>query len=105
PCGLGRSARRWQRSYDEHHISIGRGAQDGRSATPLVVISRFELPLLGSTAQRNKRQRDRGATKKGRRLTPSGPSKLPLLGSNQDSPDPESGVLPVTPRGTVLLGH
>lgn len=25
--------------------------------------------------------------------------KLPLLGSNQDSPDPESGVLPVTPRG------
>src|SRR2546427_536026 len=27
--------------------------------------------------------------------------ELPLLGSNQDSPDPESGVLPVTPRGTV----
>src|SRR6266705_70047 len=27
------------------------------------------------------------------------PTKLPLLGSNQDSPDPESGVLPVTPRG------
>jgi hypothetical protein len=26
-------------------------------------------------------------------------TKLPLLGSNQDSPDPESGVLPVTPRG------
>src|SRR5712692_2840026 len=26
--------------------------------------------------------------------------ELPLLGSNQDSPDPESGVLPVTPRGT-----
>ena len=26
-------------------------------------------------------------------------SELPLLGSNQDSPDPESGVLPVTPRG------
>ena len=25
--------------------------------------------------------------------------ELPLLGSNQDSPDPESGVLPVTPRG------
>src|SRR5207253_77913 len=24
---------------------------------------------------------------------------LPLLGSNQDSPDPESGVLPITPRG------
>src|SRR5262252_8240511 len=29
-------------------------------------------------------------------------SELPLLGSNQDSPDPESGVLPVTPRGTDL---
>ena len=27
-------------------------------------------------------------------------SQLPLLGSNQDSPDPESGVLPVTPRGS-----
>src|SRR6266581_1683344 len=27
--------------------------------------------------------------------------ELPLLGSNQDSPDPESGVLPVTPRGIV----
>ena len=26
--------------------------------------------------------------------------ELPLLGSNQDSPDPESGVLPITPRGT-----
>src|SRR5688572_8659889 len=26
---------------------------------------------------------------------------LPLLGSNQDSPDPESGVLPVTPRGII----
>ena len=25
--------------------------------------------------------------------------ELPLLGSNQDSPDPESGVLPITPRG------
>ena len=38
-----------------------------RSATRLIVASRFELPLLGS---------------------------------NQDSPDPESGVLPITPRGT-----
>ena len=27
-------------------------------------------------------------------------TELPLLGSNQDSPDPESGVLPVTPRGS-----
>src|SRR6266540_606081 len=29
--------------------------------------------------------------------------ELPLLGSNQDSPDPESGVLPVTPRGNEPL--
>ena len=29
--------------------------------------------------------------------------KLPLLGSNQDSPDPESGVLPVTPRGRKVV--
>ena len=28
---------------------------------------------------------------------------LPLLGSNQDSPDPESGVLPVTPRGSFYV--
>jgi hypothetical protein len=34
-------------------------------------------------------------------MGPNIPSRfeLPLLGSNQDSPDPESGVLPVTPRG------
>src|SRR2546421_2719263 len=49
------------------------------------------------------RQRARRATKKGRRRSPGGPSKLPLLGSNQDSPDPESGVLPVTPRGRERL--
>src|SRR3989337_413510 len=30
--------------------------------------------------------------------------RLPLLGSNQDSPDPESGVLPVTPRGSGAEG-
>ena len=30
-------------------------------------------------------------------------ASLPLLGSNQDSPDPESGVLPVTPRGSAAL--
>ncbi len=40
--------------------------KNARSATRLIVASRFELPLLGS---------------------------------NQDSPDPESGVLPITPRG------
>ncbi len=39
-------------------------------------------------------------------MGPNIPSRfeLPLLGSNQDSPDPESGVLPVTPRGTVYYG-
>lgn len=31
--------------------------------------------------------------------------ELPLLGSNQDSPDPESGVLPVTPRGKKCLAE
>src|SRR5579885_3831703 len=31
------------------------------------------------------------------------PCELPLLGSNQDSPDPESGVLPVTPRGSGVF--
>ncbi len=40
-------------------------------------------PLLKKTSQPNRLTR----------------LKLPLLGSNQDSPDPESGVLPVTPRG------
>src|SRR6185369_12259568 len=30
-------------------------------------------------------------------------ASLPLLGSNQDSPDPESGVLPVTPRGSTAF--
>src|SRR5438128_11312675 len=45
--------------------------ENARSATRLIVASRFELPLLGS---------------------------------NQDSPDPESGVLPVTPRGSGAEG-
>src|SRR6266704_3621338 len=42
-----------------------------------------------------------GGKTKRPRMRPLG---LPLLGSNQDSPDPESGVLPVTPRGIVLHG-
>jgi hypothetical protein len=37
------------------------------------------------------------ANKKGREKR--GLLQLPLLGSNQDSSDPESDVLPVTPRG------
>src|SRR5690606_9198741 len=47
----------------------------------------------------------------GRRHKPLGhlsdssyPQQLPLLGSNQDSPDPESGVLPITPRGNRSVG-
>src|SRR3989442_8906924 len=63
------------------------------------------MPLLGSTAQRSKRQRDRrGAVKKaaGRGRAAF---ELPLLGSNQDSPDPESGVLPVTPRGSDTVAR
>ena len=42
-----------------------------------------------------------GQTKNGGRRARR--SKLPLLGSNQDSPDPESGVLPVTPRGNETV--
>ena len=51
----------------------------------------------------------RASTKKGhRRRWPISQSRarwkrafeLPLLGSNQDSSDPESDVLPVTPRGS-----
>ena len=33
-------------------------------------------------------------------LAPPAARRLPLQGSNLDFPDPESGVLPVTPRGT-----
>src|SRR5205823_5991245 len=50
-----------------------------RRAAPTNHASRFELPLLGSTAKR----------KRAAKIT-----------ENQDSPDPESGVLPITPRGT-----
>src|SRR6266511_3195495 len=43
-------------------------------------------------------KRDRGVNLRSR-------FRLPLLGSNQDSPDPESGVLPVTPRGSAFDCH
>ena len=33
--------------------------------------------------------------------SPNRPQTLPLLGSNQDSSEPESDVLPITPRGTL----
>jgi hypothetical protein len=36
------------------------------------------------------------------RPKPKRASELPLLGSNQDSPAPEAGVLPVTPRGITI---
>ena len=35
-----------------------------------------------------------------RKNAPLARSQLPLQGSNLDFPDPESGVLPVTPRGS-----
>jgi hypothetical protein len=46
----------------------------------------------------------------GRRLKPLGHlshslRQLPLLGSNQDSSDPESDVLPVTPRGSRTTNY
>ena len=41
--------------------------------------------------------------RKGNDRKPLPSHKLPLLGSNQDSSDPESDVLPVTPRGKDLV--
>ena len=55
-------------------------------------MRRFQLPLLGSSRQ--------AAPQRKRPVQLHRP--LPLLGSNQDSPDPESGVLPVTPRGSFV---
>ena len=47
------------------------------------------------------RCRNHLATSPNRRARPkTRPIELPLLGSNQDSSDPESDVLPVTPRGS-----
>src|SRR6059036_1407641 len=43
-------------------------------------------------------------TRSATRMNPASRFELPLLGSNQDSPDPESGVLPVTPRGSGAEG-
>ena len=45
-----------------------------------------------------------------KRQSPAPPKRspgfqLPLLGSNQDSSDPESDVLPVTPRGKDFVIH
>ena len=57
----------------------------------------IELPLLGSTPQLH------GGTETEGEMKTAGyclPIELPLLGSNQDSSDPESDVLPVTPRGS-----
>ena len=60
-------------------------------------MRRYQLPLLGFIGG--------GAAAEGRDLKerlPLSREPLPLLGSNQDSPDPESGVLPVTPRGSFF---
>ena len=60
--------------------------------------------LLGLTEAGIDPSRDRGEEdrQEGQQKTAAVrlPFELPLLGSNQDSPDPESGVLPVTPRGS-----
>src|SRR5206468_12706647 len=63
----------------------------------------FDLSLeQNSPDQPEKRvQNGRSAT----RLNVASRFELPLLGSNQDSPDPESGVLPVTPRGSDTVAR
>src|SRR2546430_837322 len=74
------------------------GPPGGGSAHMMSII--YQSGSERKTVEAQQSARTQGATKKGRRRSPGGPSKLPLLGSNQDSPDPESGVLPVTPRGS-----
>jgi hypothetical protein len=58
------------------------------------MLSHLRLPLLARAAGRA--QKDAHGYS---------PWALPLLGSNQDSPDPESGVLPVTPRGSFMFSY
>ncbi len=73
-----------------------------RSADPPHTGSVFEFHTEGVGFEPTRTFRSNALA--GRRLKPLGhPSKLPLLGSNQDSPDPESGVLPITPRGNESL--
>src|SRR5881394_735542 len=59
---------------------------------------RFGAPLrFPSASQRERRPEQK---KPDNAMNTLSGFQLPLLGSNQDSPDPESGVLPVTPRGS-----
>ena len=63
-------------------------------------LSSKALGLWARRRSASKATRPGGAMKKRRACARR--FQLPLLGSNQDSPDPESGVLPVTPRGSNL---
>src|SRR5207245_1835138 len=49
------------------------GLKTTRSATPFIAAPRFELPLLGSPAQRKQAPRSGRGNRKGRRQPPSGP--------------------------------
>src|SRR3954451_4390543 len=75
---------------DSHTPQIGEGATRDNPSIAL----RVALP--GSDREAAKPLKDE-TTQKTAALSAA---VLPLLGSNQDSPDPESGVLPVTPRGS-----
>src|SRR6266496_1166499 len=57
---------------------------------------RFMVVSWDRPPERQRRRDSRRGETKRPQMRPLG---LPLLGSNQDSPDPESGVLPITPRG------
>src|SRR6266576_3248106 len=68
----GRASAAWSHLYARHSPKLESWNASTRRNGPNT--------LLGSTAQHSNRQRDR---------------------RDQDSPDPESGVLPVTPRGSA----
>jgi hypothetical protein len=63
------------------------GAAEGEPAISRATVRRFASSAAPSEA--------RGPP----HIAPEPSSQLPRLGSNQDSSDPESDVLPVTPRG------
>ena len=96
-------------------ISLKRTPRERNSSKSKPKEKSPELFTLGiAPPGLDRRPQADGATKKNAHRFSGGhcPSKkaaalsaavLPLLGSNQDSPDPESGVLPVTPRGIATL--
>src|SRR6266576_1836437 len=108
--GLGVAGGRWgvvTRWLDKSGTQYGSGAP--RRATPPSWIPammmrsslRYRIALLGSSAPPRASADARRGNETGGLMAAV---ELPLLGSNQDSPDPESGVLPVTPRGSVFYG-